>query len=165
MFRLFFCAIGLAALTACGSVAPTQTSSSSSASSSATPSEINKSFGTLLNNTRAANGAGSVTFDSRLAKAAQRHADDLNDNDLALSHTGSDGSNVGDRVTDAGYNWSNVAENVAQGQADVNEAMDGWTNSPGHHANNINPVFEDFALAKAGSGSKRRWVLVLAKEQ
>ncbi|MDZ7906655.1 MAG: hypothetical protein U5N55_13495 [Cypionkella sp.] len=40
----------------------------------------------------------------------------------------------------------------------------GWTGSPGHHANNINPAFEDFGLARAGSGADRYWVLVLGKD-
>lgn len=124
----------------------------------------NASFATLLNDVRLSNGAGSVSFDARLANAAQGHADDMRANNY-FSHTGLNGSSPGDRITAAGYNWRTYGENIAQGQQSEQEVMTGWTNSPGHHANNINPNFEDFALAKAGSGSNTYWVLVLATEQ
>jgi uncharacterized protein YkwD len=42
--------------------------------------------------------------------------------------------------------------------------MTDWTNSPGHHANNINPAFEDFGLGVTGTGGNRTWVLVLGAE-
>jgi uncharacterized protein YkwD len=118
----------------------------------------------MLNNVRASNGAGSVTFDARLGRAAQGHANDMLANDF-FSHTGSDGSSVGDRVRREGYNWRTVGENIARGQPDEEAVLNAWVNSPGHQANNVNPNFEDFALAKAGSGSKQYWVLVLATER
>ena len=130
----------------------------------ATPAADNTTFGALLNNVRMANGAGTVAFDGRLATAAQRHADDMRDNAF-FDHTGSDGTTVGDRVTAAGYTWATVGENIAVVQQSETEVMTDWTNSPGHHANNINPAFEDFALARAGTGANLYWVLVLGREQ
>lgn len=158
----------LAALTACSSgTAPSVSGGALPTPSVPTPTQNaanNTAFGALLNNVRAQNGAQAVRFDSRLAQAAQAHADDMNANGF-FSHTGSDGSNVGQRATRAGYQWRAIGENIARGQQSESSAMVGWTNSPGHHANNINPEFKDFALAKAGTGSNTHWVLVLGAER
>ncbi|MEJ8562597.1 CAP domain-containing protein [Yoonia sp. GPGPB17] len=121
-------------------------------------------FAGMLNGVRARNGAGSVSYDSRLGAAARRHADDMAANNF-FSHTGSDGSSGGDRITDAGYNWRTWGENIARGQQSESSVLNAWVNSPGHQANNVNPRFEDFALAKANSNRGPYWVLVLAAEQ
>ncbi|WP_424944246.1 CAP domain-containing protein [Aliiroseovarius crassostreae] len=129
-----------------------------------TPNRVeNNSFAGLLNNVRIANGAGAVAYDNRLGAAAQGHANDMLAHNY-LSHTGRDGSSAGDRITRAGYNWRTYGENIAQGQDSQSDVLKSWTNSPGHHANNINPNFKDFGLGKAGSGSNKRWVLLLAAE-
>ena len=82
-----------------------------------------------------------------------------------LTHTGSDGSNAGQRIRREGYDWITWAENIAQGYRTEADVLNGWVNSPGHQANNIDPAFEDFALAKAGSGSNQYWTLVFATER
>jgi uncharacterized protein YkwD len=116
-----------------------------------------------LNNTRVANGAGNVVYDDRLGRAAQGHAVDLVTNNR-FSHTGTNGSTVGQRATAQGYNWTAIGENIARGQQSVTSVMTDWTNSSGHHANNINPVYEDFGLGVTGTGGNRTWVLVLGAE-
>lgn len=121
----------------------------------------NNTLEPLLNNVRAVNGADPLSFDNRLALAAQVHANDMLQNDF-FSHTGSDDSDVGDRVTAQGYTWSRVGENIARGHQSEAAVMTGWTNSPGHHRNNIDPNYRDFGLGKAGSGGDLHWVLVLA---
>jgi len=131
----------------------------------AAPSTVdNLSFAGLLNNVRVANSASPVTFDARLGTAAQTHANDMLANNY-FSHTGLNGSSPGDRITATGYNWQTYGENIAQGQTSQAQVLTAWTNSPGHHANDINPNFEDFGLGKAGTGSNARWVLVLGKER
>lgn len=124
----------------------------------------NNSFSGLLNNVRSANSASPVRFDARLSNAAQGHANDMLANNY-FSHTGLNGSSAGDRITAAGYSWRTYGENIAQGHPTQEAVFQGWTNSPGHHANNINPNFKDFGLAKAGTGGAARWVLVLATEK
>ncbi len=121
-------------------------------------------FTSLLNNVRVANSAAPVAFDGRLATAAQGHADDMLANGY-FSHTGQNGSTPGDRITAAGYRWRTYGENIARGQQSEAEVMQDWTNSSGHHANNINPAFEDFGIAKAGTGGNAHWVLVLGTER
>jgi uncharacterized protein YkwD len=117
-----------------------------------------------LNGVRLANSAAPVTYDARLGLAAQRHADDMVANNF-FSHTGTGGSTLRSRAEAAGYtNWSALGENIAQGQQSQQQVMTDWQGSPGHNANMIAPVFEDFAIAKSGSGGKLTWVLVLGAQ-
>lgn len=142
---------------------------SSSAAPPTTPSlpdtpSVDGSFQSMLNGVRAANGAAPLTYDARLGRAAQAHANDM----LAMgrmTHTGSDGSNAGQRIRREGYDWIAWGENVARGQRNEEAVLNAWVNSPPHQANNVNPNFEDFALAKAGSGSNQYWALVFATER
>lgn len=117
-------------------------------------------FANLLNNMRARHGAAPVTHDALLDLAAQRHADDMLANGY-FSHTGRNGSTLRERVDATGYEWRAIGENIGMGQQTEQEIMDGWTNSPGHHENNIRPVYEEFGLGYARNGRDTRWVLVL----
>ncbi|ETP44803.1 hypothetical protein F442_08680 [Phytophthora nicotianae P10297] len=87
-----------------------------------------------VNSERAAQGLSALCTNSKLQEAAQRHSDDQAANNF-MDHTGSDGSRMSERVTDAGYDWRGLAENVAAGQVDVTEVMDAWMNSEGHRHN------------------------------
>jgi len=64
-----------------------------------------------INAYRAASGLPPYTINPQLAKAAQSHANDIACNNL-FGHTGSDGSTIQSRVTDSGYVYSFVTENV-----------------------------------------------------
>ena len=75
-----------------------------------------------------------------------------------LSHTGANGSTVGTRVRSAGYGWCRVAENIAQGQQSLAEAMASWESSPGHRANLLNPGLQDVGLGRNGD----YWAMVFA---
>ena len=118
-------------------------------------------FQGMLNDVRSDVGAGPVSYDNRLGAAARRHANDMHANNF-FDHVGSDGSTLGDRVSDAGYAYSWAGENIARGQQSEASVLDAWQDSAGHRRNNENPRAEHFGLAKAGSGSSLYWVLVLA---
>lgn len=161
--------LAVCALAACGSSGggSTATSTMDSPSVVTTPppnAPTDTSFAGMLNNVRAQSGAGPVTYDARLGAAAQGHANDMLANNY-FSHTGLDGSSAGDRIRAAGYDWRTYGENIAKGQRSEAAVLEAWQNSSGHRRNNLNPNFEDFALAKAGSGSNTYWVLVLATER
>ncbi|KAF4028786.1 Cysteine-rich secretory protein family [Phytophthora infestans] len=79
---------------------------------------------------------------SKLHTAAQRHSDDMAIKDY-MAHDGSDGSSMSERITQAGYVWSAVAENVAAGQ-NVDAVMVAWINSP-EHLENIMGEYTMFA--------------------
>jgi uncharacterized protein YkwD len=165
--RAFLAIAAISVLPACGGGASGSSSGANPILLPPPPSTVeNNTFAGLLNGVRAdpRNGAAPpVTYDSRLGVAAQSHANDMVANGF-FSHTGSNGSTVGQRATAAGYNWTIIGENIASGQQTQQAVLTAWTNSPGHHANNINPRFEDFGLAKAGNPSGPTWVLVLGAE-
>ncbi|KAF4027877.1 Cysteine-rich secretory protein family [Phytophthora infestans] len=87
-----------------------------------------------VNKERAANGLSSLCASSKLQKAAQRQSEDMAANDF-LHHVGSDGSTVPSRISEAGYKWKSIAENVAGGQADADAVVGTWMNSTGHRMN------------------------------
>jgi len=89
---------------------------------------------TLLNEARADAGLAPLSVDVRIVDAARRHSADMATNN-AFGHGGTDGSNAGSRVRDAGYDWNFVAENVAAGQSGSEAVVGAWMNSNGHRAN------------------------------
>ncbi len=123
------------------------------------------SFATLINAVRADAGSPALAYNAQLDAAAQAHSNDMFANGV-LTHTGSTAATatVGQRATAAGYVWTAIGENIAKGQQNENVAMNGWVNSAPHQANNINPVFKDFGLARTGSGANTYWTLVLGAQ-
>ncbi len=91
-----------------------------------------------MNAQRAKVGRGPLIADARLAAAAQRHAEDLAAGDT-LDHAGSDGSTPAARVSEAGYGWTFVSENVAAGYATAEAVVQAWFLSPSHRANMMSP--------------------------
>jgi uncharacterized protein YkwD len=100
-----------------------------------------------------------------LDAAARAHAEDMAQNSF-LAHTGSDGSNPGERVARAGYDWHVVAENVASGQTSADEIAATWLESAGHCENLRGTKYSESGLAYAlnpGDGRDIYWVQVYAQ--
>jgi uncharacterized protein YkwD len=111
----------------------------------------------LFNRTNALriqNGLSAYTLSHRLDAAAQRHSQDMADTGN-ISHTGSDGSTVKQRVLDTGYGDVPVAENIFGGVATVDDAWDYWTTDPDHRAGLISQQFSEVGISvvkgKAGT--------------
>jgi uncharacterized protein YkwD len=121
-------------------------------------------FASLLNGMRVASDLEPLTYDDRLNSAAQKHAQDMVDNDY-FSHRSLDGRTVPERIEAEGYNARGWGENIAGGQQSDQQALDAWINSPPHNALLNASTLNDFALGVAGSGSKIRWVLLMAAER
>jgi uncharacterized protein YkwD len=102
----------------------------------------------LTNAERTSRGLGALTYNAQLGAAAQAHSQDQA-NMGTLTHTGSDGSNPGDRITRAGYSWRTWAENAAAGYRSADDVMVGWMNSAGHRANLLNPKVTEIGLGLA----------------
>ena len=86
-----------------------------------------------------------LKLNSKLASAADDHSDSMAKDDF-FSHTGIDGSSVGDRVRDAGYNYRTVGENIAAGYSTASAVVSGWMNSPGHRANILNANYTEIGI-------------------
>ena len=108
--------------------------------------------------------APALSWNGALTQASLVHGDDM----MALnffSHTGSSGSNAGQRATAAGYVWQTWGENIAAGQPTVANVVAGWMASPGHCANIMNARFRDIGLAcvsgTASNTYRSYWTMTL----
>ena len=107
-----------------------------------------------------------VAWNDPLAMAAYLHSEDMA-TDQFFSHTGSDGSSPGDRITREGYAWRTYGENIAVGYPTVSAVMQGWLGSDGHCRNIMNPAFREIGAAYAegpylGNPSAPYWTFDLA---
>lgn len=89
--------------------------------------------------------AGPLAWHPRAEQAALVQAQYLQRNNL-FTHTGADGSTIGDRMTATGYVWQTVGENLAAGYPDFDGVLQGWLDSPGHCANVMNGAFVDVGV-------------------
>lgn len=105
--------------------------------------------------------AGALVWNDALARAAIAHAQDMVTRDY-FEHVGSDGRNVGDRMTAAGYRWRAAGENLALGPASIAGAVQGWLASPGHCAALMDARFRDLGLACVrNAGGRPIWTMTL----
>jgi len=128
-------------------------------SSSAESSTINKTVLLQLVNDARKKGCNcgntyyapvtALTWNDVLEKAAYNHSSDMSRKKF-LSHTGSNGSGSGERITSAGYNWKFYGENIAKGHKTEKEVVKGWLSSPGHCANIMNKNYREMGVAKVG---------------
>lgn len=110
---------------------------------------------------------GPLTWNNTLLKAARAHSADMAANNY-FSHTGRDGRSAAQRISDAGYNYRAMGENIAAGQTSVQSVMAGWTASEGHCRNLMNAAFVDVAVAcvrNDAASYRLYWSMELAKPQ
>ncbi|WP_327721389.1 CAP domain-containing protein [Streptomyces sp. NBC_00490] len=105
----------------------------------------------LVNAEREKAGCAPLTENAKLTKAAQDHSQDMADHQN-MSHTGSDGSSMTDRLARVGYKFRSAGENVAYGYTTPESVMDGWMNSSGHRANILNCGFKEIGIGLAQPG-------------
>jgi uncharacterized protein YkwD len=110
-----------------------------------------------INAERAANGCAPVAANPQLTAAAARHANDMLASGVH-SHTGSDGSSLVQRVTEAGYApYETVGEVVYWGTGSVGTpaaAVTAWMNSPGHRAIITNCGLTEAGFSAVSNGNK-----------
>lgn len=112
-----------------------------------------------LNEIRASNGLGALSVSGKLTQAATVHARDMQANGF-FSHTGSDGSGIGDRASASGYGFCFIAENIAQGQSSLDQVMESWMGSTRHRRNILSDGAREFALVRSDANV---WVLMLGR--
>ena len=105
----------------------------------------------LVNSERSQAGCAPLKVNEKLTKAAQDHSEDMAAH-RNMSHTGSDGSNPGNRIKRAGYDWASYGENVAYGYRTPESVMDGWMSSPGHKRNILDCKFKEIGVGLAQPG-------------
>lgn len=93
-----------------------------------------------------------LSLNTQLTAAAQNHASDM----AALnyfSHTSQDGRTFDQRISNAGYAWSSLGENIAAGQPTPEAVVAGWLTSPGHCTNLMSARFTQLGVGYAQGGS------------
>ena len=117
----------------------------------------------LLNDQRVQNGLAALPESAGLCTAARNHSVDMAQHNF-MSHTGSDGSDPGDRILATGYQWGSYGENVGAGYSTPAAMVNAWMNSPGHRAN----ILSNFCYLGVGYAYSSQstyghyWTLVLA---
>lgn len=91
-----------------------------------------------------------LKWNTVLESASQRQADDMFQH-KRMSHVGSDGSDVATRVTEAGYEWSAVGENIANGYENEAAVVAAWQKSPGHCKNIMKAAYTEMGVARSGN--------------
>ena len=107
-----------------------------------------------------------VIWSGALAAAAYLHSKDMVRKKFA-SHTGSDGSSAGERISRQGYPWRTYGENIAFGNPTVSSVIQGWLVSERHCRNLMNPAFTEIGAGYfigpfGGNPAARYWTLDLA---
>jgi uncharacterized protein YkwD len=104
----------------------------------------------LVNQERAKVGADPLSINEQLDLAADLHSQDqANMNNM--SHTGSNGSDMGTRIQGAGYQFSTAAENVAYGNIDAETVMASWMGSEGHRNNILDSELQEIGIGYANA--------------
>jgi uncharacterized protein YkwD len=111
-----------------------------------------------VNEERESAGCSPVRVSRELTSAARGHSQDQADHE-EMSHTGSDGSSAGERITRAGYAWSRMGENVAMGTTSSARVMEMWMESSGHRKNILNCAFQHIGIAQVDG----YWTQVFAR--
>jgi uncharacterized protein YkwD len=116
----------------------------------------------MVNQERSRRGIGPVAINGLLVAAARNHSYDMAARQV-LTHTGSDGSNPGDRIRAAGYPASTWGETAAAGYSTATSVMTGWMGSPAHRDNLLSPQFTEIGVgAVTASSGQIYWTMALA---
>ncbi len=101
----------------------------------------------LINNARAQAGLAPLSLNVQLATAAQGHSIDMACHGV-ISHTGSDGSSVHERVVAAGYSPSFSSE-IIYGSGYPQTAFDWWMNDQTHRNEILNSRYTEMGVGYA----------------
>lgn len=112
-----------------------------------TSSSYQSEIATLINNARAQNGLPALSINPQLTVAAQGHSIDMACHGL-LSHTGSDGSSVRERMSAAGYGGS-YSEEIIYGSGYPQTAFEWWMNDQVHRNAILNPRATEMGVGYA----------------
>jgi uncharacterized protein YkwD len=140
----------------------------SDTSARAALSTIKKKVIALTNKKRVNHGCGRLTNNAALGRAAQKHTKKLanykkgpNDTngytfgDPVDPHDLPGEPALGTRITNEGYRWSRIAENIAYGQPTPRAVVAAWMGSPPHRRNildcRLKNIGVGYALAADGT--------------
>lgn len=124
------------------------------------PEQIAEQVVELTNRDRVAEGLPPLTLDGRLAAAAQSKVEDMLKREY-FDHIDPDGHGPWDLLDSIGYDFLNVAENIARGLDDPERMQTGWMESPPHRKNILSPELTRIGVGAARTGPNAFHVVVL----
>jgi len=118
--------------------------------------EIKMEVFRIVNEERTKAGLSVLCLNKELGSAAQLHSVDQ-ESCSKMSHSGCNGSTMGQRMSAAGYKYRGAGENVAWNQRSAKSVMNAWMNSAGHRANIMRSSFKNIGI---GLSDKFYWTQV-----
>ena len=119
-----------------------------------------------VNLQRELSGKPPLRLDNRLTAAAQKHAKNMSEI-FFFDHLSPDGRGVVERVTEEGYPWRVIAENIGAGLSSPKSMVKAWMNSQDHRDNLLSGEFNDVGIGCSKPlkndrklGHSHYWVLV-----
>lgn len=103
---------------------------------------------------------GPVIWSDTLYRSAMSHAKEMAKYKF-FSHFSRSGKDIGQRLTQIGYPWKVVGENIAEGQKQFSQAMEDWIESETHCKMLMDKRVDEMAVARY----KRFWVQHFGKQQ
>ena len=92
----------------------------------------------LINRQRTSRGLPALTANSRLDRSAQGWT-----NEMVSHHEFTHGADFAERISAAGFRWSQAGENIASGFPTPASVVAGWMASTGHCENILDPAFRE----------------------
>ena len=112
----------------------------------------------LTNAERAKDGLGALSSNAKLESAALFHSADMQNQDY-FEHEDPQGCSASCRVSNAGYIWQRVGENIytmtgyaLNADSLAKMVVDGWMESPGHRANILTPQYTETGIGVSVQG-------------
>ena len=105
----------------------------------------------LVNEIRAQNRLGELTYNWELGRVARYKSQDMRDNSY-FSHTSPVYGTPFRMMKSFGITYRSAGENIARGQKSPQAVVDAWMNSPGHRANILNPSFTEIGVGYVADG-------------
>lgn len=104
-----------------------------------------------------------VELNPTLVEAARCHAQDMGENEF-FAHEGSNGSTEVERADEAGYSSEYVGENLAKGQRNPRDVVEGWIESEGHCVNLMHAEYRETGAAFVEVGGTTYWAQTYGRD-
>jgi uncharacterized protein YkwD len=108
----------------------------STAIAASTKSALRAAVVCLINRQRTSRGLPALTADSKLDRSAQGWT-----NEMVSHHEFTHGADFAERISAAGFHWSQAGENIATGYPTPDSVVTAWMRSAGHCVNILDPAF------------------------
>lgn len=140
------------------SVSTTSTTPPETSPSPSLALQIQEKVLALTNAERIAGGLGALSANAKLESAALFHSTDMQNQDY-FEHEDPQGCSASCRVSNEGYTWQRVGENIytmtgyaLNADSLAKMVVDGWMDSPGHRANILTPQYTQTGIGVSVQG-------------